>query len=61
MIEQSAVQKFKASLRGQVIYEMHVGAFTKEGTWEAAGREVQRVGSAEDRRRAVLRVGRPLR
>src|SRR5262249_16837781 len=24
------------SLEGQVIYEMHVGTFTREGTWEAA-------------------------
>ena len=29
-----------AGLAGQVIYEMHVGAFTREGTWEAAGREL---------------------
>ncbi|MBV8231939.1 MAG: malto-oligosyltrehalose trehalohydrolase [Planctomycetaceae bacterium] len=27
-------------LRGQVLYEMHVGTFTAEGTWEAAGREL---------------------
>ena len=25
---------------GRVIYEMHVGTFTKEGTWEAASREL---------------------
>ena len=25
---------------GQVIYEMHVGTFTREGTWDAAGREL---------------------
>ena len=25
---------------GQVIYEMHVGTFTQEGTWEAAAREL---------------------
>ena len=25
---------------GQVIYEMHVGTFTRAGTWEAAGREL---------------------
>jgi len=25
---------------GQVIYEMHVGTFTREGTWEAASREL---------------------
>lgn len=29
-----------ATLRGQVIYELHVGTFTSEGTWEAAGREL---------------------
>ena len=29
-----------APLRGQVIYEMHVGTFTPEGTWEAAAREL---------------------
>jgi maltooligosyltrehalose trehalohydrolase len=27
-------------LPGQVIYEMHVGTFTPEGTWEAAGRQL---------------------
>jgi maltooligosyltrehalose trehalohydrolase len=27
-------------LRGQVLYEMHVGTFTKEGTWAAAEREL---------------------
>jgi maltooligosyltrehalose trehalohydrolase len=27
-------------LEGQVIYEMHVGTFTAEGTWEAARREL---------------------
>jgi len=25
---------------GQVIYELHVGTFTREGTWEAASREL---------------------
>ncbi|MCA1614195.1 MAG: malto-oligosyltrehalose trehalohydrolase [Acidobacteria bacterium] len=29
-----------ASLRGQVVYEMHVGTFTPEGTWAAAAREL---------------------
>src|SRR6266513_1545894 len=24
-------------LKGQIIYEMHVGTFTREGTWRAAG------------------------
>ena len=28
------------SLNGQVLYELHVGAFTREGTWEAAAREL---------------------
>ena len=28
---------------GQVIYEMHVGAFTREGTWTAAARELPRL------------------
>jgi maltooligosyltrehalose trehalohydrolase len=29
-----------APLRGQIIYEMHVGTFTPEGTWAAAAREL---------------------
>ena len=29
-----------ATIRGQIIYEMHVGTFTPEGTWEAAIREL---------------------
>lgn len=29
-----------SSLKGQVLYEMHIGTFTKEGTWEAAIREL---------------------
>jgi maltooligosyltrehalose trehalohydrolase len=29
-----------ASIAGQVIYEMHVGTFTREGTWRAAMREL---------------------
>jgi maltooligosyltrehalose trehalohydrolase len=28
------------SLRGQVIYEMHIGTFTPEGTWHAAQRQL---------------------
>lgn len=28
------------SLKGQVLYEMHIGTFTKGGTWEAAAREL---------------------
>ena len=27
-------------IQGQVIYEMHIGTFTREGTWAAAGREL---------------------
>ena len=27
-------------IEGQVIYEMHIGTFTQEGTWAAAGREL---------------------
>jgi maltooligosyltrehalose trehalohydrolase len=30
-----------ASLKGQVIYELHVGAFTREGTFAAAARELK--------------------
>ena len=29
-----------AALEGQVIYEMHIGTFTREGTWDAARREL---------------------
>jgi maltooligosyltrehalose trehalohydrolase len=29
------------SSEGQVLYEMHIGTFTHEGTWEAAGRELK--------------------
>jgi maltooligosyltrehalose trehalohydrolase len=29
-----------AALEGQVIYEMHIGTFTREGTWQAARREL---------------------
>jgi maltooligosyltrehalose trehalohydrolase len=28
-------------IEGQVIYEMHIGTFTSEGTWEAASRELK--------------------
>src|SRR5207253_1468052 len=34
-------------LKGQIIYEMHVGTFTKEGTWRAAAEqltELARIG-----------------
>jgi maltooligosyltrehalose trehalohydrolase len=31
---------------GQVLYEMHIGTFTHEGTWEAAGRELPELAAA---------------
>ena len=34
------------SLRGQVIYEMHVGTFTREGTYAAAARELPELARA---------------
>lgn len=33
-------------IAGQVIYEMHVGTFTKEGTWGAAARELDELARA---------------
>ena len=30
-------------LAGQVIYEMHIGTFTREGTWNAATRELEKL------------------
>ena len=33
-------------LEGQVIYEMHLGTFTQEGTWEAASRELPGTGGS---------------
>ncbi len=35
-----------ARLEGQVMYEMHVGTFTPEGTWEAATRELPELAAA---------------
>jgi maltooligosyltrehalose trehalohydrolase len=29
------------TLKGQIIYEMHVGTFTKEGTWRAAAQQLE--------------------
>ena len=29
------------ALRGQIVYELHVGTFTPEGTWRAAARELK--------------------
>jgi maltooligosyltrehalose trehalohydrolase len=34
-----------AGLEGQVIYEMHVGTFTREGTWDAAARELSHLAA----------------
>lgn len=34
-----------ASLKGQVIYELHLGAFTREGTFAAAARELKELAS----------------
>ena len=34
------------ALPGQVLYEMHVGTFTKEGTWAAAERELSELATA---------------
>jgi maltooligosyltrehalose trehalohydrolase len=40
-------QKWRGvGLKGQVLYEMHVGTFTKEGTWEAAARELPELADA---------------
>ncbi len=33
-------------LEGQVIYEMHIGTFTRAGTWEAARRELPELAAA---------------
>lgn len=33
------------ALAGQIIYEMHIGAFTREGTWQAARRELAELAS----------------
>ncbi len=34
-----------ATLKGQVIYELHTGTFTPEGTWEAARRELRELAA----------------
>jgi maltooligosyltrehalose trehalohydrolase len=34
------------ALAGQVIYEMHIGTFTREGTWQAAARELPELADA---------------
>jgi maltooligosyltrehalose trehalohydrolase len=34
------------ALEGQVIYEVHIGTFTREGSWEAAARELEELAGA---------------
>jgi maltooligosyltrehalose trehalohydrolase len=34
------------SLEGQIIYEMHIGTFTQEGTWQAARRQLPELAEA---------------
>lgn len=34
-----------ASIKGQVIYEMHIGSCTREGTWKAAARELKELAA----------------
>ena len=34
------------TLEGQVIYEMHIGTFTREGTWASAMRELPELAGA---------------
>jgi maltooligosyltrehalose trehalohydrolase len=34
------------TLPGQVVYEMHIGTFTREGTWAAAARELPELAAA---------------
>src|SRR5947199_58418 len=36
----------RGGLLGQIIYEMHIGTFTREGTWEAAIRELPELAAA---------------
>ena len=33
------------ALEGQVLYELHIGTFTREGTWEAAARQLPELAS----------------
>ena len=51
-------------LEGQVLYEMHVGTFTPEGTWAAAARELPELARTRHhgaRADAGRRLPRPLR
>ena len=35
-------------LKGQIIYEMHIGTFTKEGTWRAAAEQLVELARIEN-------------
>ncbi len=53
-----------ASIEGQVIYEMHIGTFTPEGSWEAAARELPelaRLGITVIELMPVAEFPRPIR
>ena len=47
-----------AELSGQVIYEMHLGTFTREGTWEAAARKCENLAAAGMTVLEIMPVGR---
>ena len=52
------------AIEGQVIYELHVGTFTREGTWAAAERELTElaaIGITMIEMMPVARVRRPVR
>ena len=34
------------TIAGQIVYEMHIGTFTKEGTWKAASEQLKELSSA---------------
>ena len=44
-------------LKGQVIYEMHIGTFTEEGTWQAAQRELAELADCGITLLEVMPVG----
>ena len=48
-------------LEGQVIYEMHIGTFTREGSWDAAARELRRTRRRRNHRAGDNARGRFLR
>ncbi len=45
-----------AAIEGQVLYEMHIGTFTREGTWEAARRELPELAAVGITVAAVMPV-----